>query len=106
MNEQKSKFPKPWSDDSPITMRMIFLLFLVGGAGFSIGGGYFAMKNHESLPGHPVIVKEVRVEREKNREAMAKLTRSIDTLNLTLKFQGDGTWQRVNQSMGIPSAGP
>ena len=106
MTERKSRFPNPWSDDSPITMRMIFLLLLVGGAGFSIGGGYFALKNHEQLPGHPVIVKEVRVEREKQRVAMTKLTRSIDKLTITLKLQGDGTWQRVHDATGGASAGP
>jgi hypothetical protein len=106
MNDRKSSFPKFWSDDSPITMRMVLLLVLVGGAGFSVGGGYFALKNHEKLPGHPVIVEEFQAEREKNREAMAKLTRSIDKLNITLKLQGDGTWQRVQEATGAANAGP
>lgn len=105
-SDRPSKIPKFWSDDTPITMRQVFLLLLVGGAGFSIGGGYFALRSHEDLDGHPVIVKEVRDEAKQNRAAMAKLTQSINTLNLTLKLQGDGTWQRVHDATGAASAGP
>ncbi len=97
---------KFWTDDSPVTMRQIFLLLLVGGAGFSIGGGYFALRSHAQLDGHPVIVKEVREDREKQRDAMAKLTQSVNALNLTMKLQGDGTWQRVHDATEAANARP
>lgn len=103
----RSLVPKFWTDDSPITMRQIFLMLLVGGAGFSIGGVMFGLMSHVDSHGHGGIVAEHRADMKAQKQSMDKLRKSIDNLNITLSLQGDGTWQRVQEATGGGSnAGP